>query len=578
MKLWHLILGISLIVSVVIAIILLSFQRSQKSPTTDIRYLSSEILSTTFAYDQNLFLKTVSVKPDVNSEKSRVIVLPHHLLASPLIYKGILSLDIKDSKSTIIILSPNHSNASNCPISYTSSSWSTPYGDIKVNQNIQNKISNQKEICEDNNAFKSEHGVATILPYLKFQYPDIDIVPLIFNKNIPLSALDALSTKISEVLKEENVFLVSSLDFSHNLTSNQSVIKDAETKSFIKSRDYSKLNSLGPDYLDSPPVLITTLQVADKASLAESEIDHQNSSFYNQDPSLVTSYFLFGYSKINDNVTTLLFGGDVMLARSVNTQMKKRNNYSWPVEKIKSFTSKADLFMVNLESPFGVSCRPTDTGMVFCADPQSIKSLTDSGVDVVTIANNHIFNQGEEGFVETVSILNKNNITSVGAPLAGAQQNIITIKNIKIGILGFNDIPPYPKNINKLTEDNLVNQIKLLRPQVDILIVTPHWGNEYSMRSLRQQTLAHMAIDSGADAVIGHHPHWVQENEDYKGKPIYYSLGNLIFDQMWSEETKKGLMVQLTYQGKNLLKQEKFPIKIQDYGQPAIDGQPVFTN
>ena len=238
MKLWHLILGISLIVSVVIAIILLSFLRSQDSPTTDIRYLSSEILSTSFAYDQNLFLKTVSVKPDVNSEKSRVIVLPHHLLASSLIYKGILSLDIKDSKSTIIILSPNHSNTSNCPISFSSSSWTTPYGDIKVNQNIQNKISNQKELCEDNNAFKSEHGVATILPYLKFQYPDIDIVPLIFNKNIPLSSLDALSTKISEVLKDENVFLVSSLDFSHNLTSNQSAIKDSETKSFIKARDY----------------------------------------------------------------------------------------------------------------------------------------------------------------------------------------------------------------------------------------------------------------------------------------------------------------------------------------------------
>jgi poly-gamma-glutamate synthesis protein (capsule biosynthesis protein) len=525
-------------------------------------------LSTSFAYDQNLFLKTVSVKPDVNSEKLRVIVLPHHLLASPLIYKGILSLDIKDSKSTIIILSPNHSNASNCPISYTSSSWSTPYGDIKVNQNILNKISNQKEICEDNNTFKPEHGVATILPYLKFQYPDIDIVPLIFNKNIPLSALDTLSTKISEVLKEENVFLVSSLDFSHNLTSNQSVIKDAETKSFIKSRDYLKLNSLGPDYLDSPPVLITTLQVADKASLAESEIDHQNSSFYNQDPSLVTSYFLFGYSKINDNVTTLLFGGDVMLARSVNTQMKKRNNYSWPVEKIKSFTSKADLFMVNLESPFGASCQPTDTGMVFCAVLQSIKSLTDSGVDVVTIANNHISNQGTEGQDLTKKILTENNIYFVGDSSGSAK--IINIKGVNIGILGFNDIPPYPKTINKLTEDNLVNQIKLLRPQVDILVVTPHWGNEYSMRSLRQLTLAHMAIDSGADAVIGHHPHWVQENEDYKGKPIYYSLGNLIFDQMWSEETKKGLMVQLTYQGKNLLKQDKFPIKIQDYGQPYI--------
>ncbi len=565
MKLWHLILGISLIVSVVIA-------RSTAVLSPDSQSGSErgnpENISTTFAYDQTQFLKTISVKPEGNSEKSKIIVLPHHLLASSLIYKGVLSLDIKDSKSTIIILSPNHSNTSNCPISYSSNSWSTPYGDIRVNRSILNKISNQKEICEDHNAFKSEHGVATILPYLKFQYPDVDIVPLIFNKNIPLSALETLSTKISEVLKDEKVFLVSSLDFSHNLTSNQSAIKDAETKSFIKARDYSKINSLGPDYLDSPPVLITTLQVADKASLAESEIDHKNSSFYNQDPSLVTSYFLLGYSKINDNVTTLLFGGDVMLARSVNTQMSKHGNYAWPVEKIKSLTSKADLFMVNLESPFGNNCQPTDKGMVFCADPQSTKSLTDSGVDVVTIANNHISNQGVGGQELTKKILTENSIYFVGDSSGSAK--IVVIKGVKIGILGFNDIPPYPKTINKLTEDNLVNQIKLLRPQVDILIVTPHWGNEYSLRSLRQQSLAHLAIDSGADVVIGHHPHWVQENEDYKGKPIYYSLGNLIFDQMWSEETKKGLMVQLTYQGKNLLKQEKFPIKIQDYGQPAF--------
>ena len=79
-----------------------------------------------------------------------------------------------------------------------------------------------------------------------------------------------------------------------------------------------------------------------------------------------------------------------------------------------------------------------------------------------------------------------------------------------------------------------------------------------------------MAIDLGADAVIGHHPHWVQEKEIYKSKPIYYSLGNLVFDQMWSEETKKGLMVKLTYQNDKLINQEEIPVKIFDYGSPAI--------
>ena len=78
-----------------------------------------------------------------------------------------------------------------------------------------------------------------------------------------------------------------------------------------------------------------------------------------------------------------------------------------------------------------------------------------------------------------------------------------------------------------------------------------------------------MAIDSGADVVIGHHPHWVQEIETYKGKPVYYSLGNLVFDQMWSEETRNGLVVKLTFSGNTLVSQEQVPIKIVDYGQPV---------
>ncbi|EKD53151.1 MAG: hypothetical protein ACD_61C00138G0004, partial [uncultured bacterium] len=80
---------------------------------------------------------------------------------------------------------------------------------------------------------------------------------------------------------------------------------------------------------------------------------------------------------------------------------------------------------------------------------------------------------------------------------------------------------------------------------------------------------ARLAIDSGADVVIGHHPHWVQEIETYKGKPVYYSLGNLVFDQMWSEETEKGILVRLTFSGKALVAQEELPVKIFDYGQPA---------
>lgn len=272
---------------------------------------------------------------------------------------------------------------------------------------------------------------------------------------------------------------------------------------------------------------------------------------------------------------TLLFGGDVMLGRSVNTRILKNKDFSWPFRKVSTLLSEADLTLVNLESPFRSGCKPTDGGMIFCADPRSVEGLVTAGVDIVNLANNHINNQGKEGIDETIDVLNKNNIVYVGA--RHDSPVVFNIKNTKIAFLGFTDIASGSPEISTATPENIKSQISEAKKNSDLVIATFHWGNEYSLRSLRQQDMAHLAIDSGADAVIGHHPHWVQEIETYKGKPIYYSLGNLVFDQMWSEATQKGLVVKLTYFGQNLIKQEQFPIKILDYGQPAMVGQPTET-
>jgi len=488
-------------------------------------------------------------------------------LASPLIAGGIKNLN--PANNTVIILSPNHANTGNCDIATSSLSWSTLYGQVDVDTNLQKTLMETKDICIDNNIFSVEHGVAGLLPFLKYFHPQSQIVPLIFKKNINQNKLKTISSVISDSLKDQSIAVLGSLDFSHNLSKTESQKRDQLTQIYISANDISKINSLSSEYLDSPPVLVTTLLIAQKNSLSQNILDHKNSSDYNSSPSLVTSYYLLNFTKASDDKNlTLLFGGDVMLGRSVNTQIIKKQNFSWPVEKISEITRQADLFMVNLEGPFKSGCKPTDTGMVFCTDPRSISTLTSAGVDVVNLANNHIYNQGKEGFSETIDILNKNNIVPVGALLV--DNPVLTLKNTKIAILGFNDIPPYPNEINKLTEDNLVNQIKEIRSKVDLLIVTVHWGNEYQKTSARQKKYAHLAIDSGADVVIGHHPHWVQGYEEYKGKPIYYSLGNLIFDQMWSEETKKGLVVRLNYNNKKLIKREDLPIKIFNYGQPSF--------
>ena len=139
---------------------------------------------------------------------------------------------------------------------------------------------------------------------------------------------------------------------------------------------------------------------------------------------------------------------------------------------------------------------------------------------------------------------------------------IITVKGTKFGFLGFD------LTVKDLTEANL-ELIKESDPEVDILIVAVHWGVEYTREPTQlQRSQAAQIVESGADIIAGHHPHWVQISETIEGKPVYYSLGNFVFDQMWSEETKKGLAVSLTYRDGELKKIEEHPTYMKEWAQP----------
>lgn len=574
MKFWQLILGFSLMLSIVF----LSFQSRSNTQSSSllVERGNPESISTTFAYDQNTFLNSLSSSNFSKNKYAKGVIIPHHLLASPLIVKGISMLSVIDPQSTVILLSPNHANLGSCDIVSSNLPWSTPYGEVEIDKKLQDEYLVSKQICIDNYSIKEEHGIATILPYLKYFYPQVKVLPLAFKKNISEEKLEKIASLLSQTLKYQTNFLISSIDFSHNLSLSESQKKDLLTEKYIEYKDVKTIKNLSSDFLDSPSVLINTLQIAQKNDLTTNQENHKSSYDFGSNSGGVTSYFVYSLTpKQTDQNLTLLFGGDVMLGRSVNTQIRNFADYAWPTKLISEFTKQSDLFLINLESPFKSGCEPTDKGMVFCAHPNSVATLVSAGVDVVNIANNHIYNQGKEGLLETIDILNKNNIVFVGAdprvrPLDNPFSSIITIKNTKIAILGFNDIAPFPQEVNKLTVENLTSQIKGVRSQADLVIVTFHWGNEYQKASPRQKEYAHLAIDQGADAVIGAHPHWVQEFEEYQGKPVYYSLGNLVFDQMWSEETKSGLLVKLTYQNKKLIKTENFPVKIENYGQPYI--------
>jgi len=262
---------------------------------------------------------------------------------------------------------------------------------------------------------------------------------------------------------------------------------------------------------------------------------------------------------------TVIATGDVIPARSVNYQTIKNSSFVWPFEKTADVVKNADVTFINLETPLLKDCRTTQEGMVFCGDLRHIEGLQFAGVDIASLANNHAGNYGEKGVSKTEELLLQNGIKTVGTG------NILynTTKETRFAFLGYNDITSPQPGVEDADEEKIKKDIQEARNHADIIIVTYHWGVEYrDQPDDRQKYLGHMTIDAGADLVIGNHPHWIQPVEIYKNKLITYAHGNYIFDQMWSEETKLGVIGRYTFYNKQLVDVEFLPIRIIDYGQP----------
>lgn len=257
--------------------------------------------------------------------------------------------------------------------------------------------------------------------------------------------------------------------------------------------------------------------------------------------------------------TTILTTGDIMLGRSVHTKSLKENSLNYPFWNIQPLLSSADITLINLENPLVDPCPNIDSGMIFCAPTNVISALKFAGIDVVNLSNNHTQNFGKEGYLSTIRTL-----TDAGIETSDSQKlAVIERNNIKFGFIGF-DMVTYPNQ-------DFQSKISASKSQVDVLVVSFHWGWEYAPTPNNfQKEIAAQAVNSGADLIIGHHPHVVQPIEVIDNTPIVYSHGNLIFDQPWSEETKKGIMVKFIFSGIKLQSYETIPIYMQNFSQPIV--------
>lgn len=249
--------------------------------------------------------------------------------------------------------------------------------------------------------------------------------------------------------------------------------------------------------------------------------------------------------------------GDVMLAGRWAAGIRK-NGYDSPFQRVAAELKSGDITIANLESPIARGgSEYTGKKFRFRAEPELAAALKQSGINLVTLANNHSMDFGGEALVETMNTLNSAGIAWIGAGTdldEARKMALYTIKGKKIAFLGYSLTQPVEffagrgrpgttpgfKNI-------FVEDISRARQQADYVIVSFHWGTEGThVIQPYQRTVAHQAIDAGADVIIGHHPHVLRGIERYKTGIIFYSLGNFVFASK-GKSADAGVIVRLRF-------------------------------
>jgi hypothetical protein len=248
---------------------------------------------------------------------------------------------------------------------------------------------------------------------------------------------------------------------------------------------------------------------------------------------------------------------------------------------VRDLLSLADLSIANFENPAPDAFTYHPAGFRFSADPALIEGLANAGIDWVSMANNHVGDYGDAGILDTIENLDRWGIAHGGADedvAAAREPSLLDAGGISVAILAYDTIKPAygagtsSPGSNQMSATRVTADVAAARAAgAQLVIVFPHWGTEYTATTTAlQRRLAHAAIDAGADIVIGSHTHWAGAVEVYRGKPVFYSLGDFVFNITRSEQTEEGIVLELTYSGPRLVQVRIRPYLILDGSQPNL--------
>lgn len=290
-----------------------------------------------------------------------------------------------------------------------------------------------------------------------------------------------------------------------------------------------------------------------------------------------------GWASVDtDEVVRLAFVGDVMLADRPGRTIAHGGD---PFKHVASLLRSADLRIANLECVIAANGKAVDKPWTFLARP-SVLPVLKRNIDIVSVANNHSGDFGTKAFAEMLDRLQKADLPNVGGGLNLRQAHqplLVQRKGVRIALLAYDHFFPrrfeagdHSPGVAWADEEQMAYDVSIARQKADVVISFMHWGQEDEpIANVRQRELARLLIDAGADAVVGSHPHVVQDAETYRGKPIIYSLGNFVFDGFKNALNNTGAILWLDVTARGVKRWHTSAVQIDRNGTPHPARQPI---
>lgn len=475
------------------------------------------------------------------TEKVDGMVLPHHLFVGHEIARAYNALS-GQRPSVVVVVGPNHFGQGKNDIQTTDGTFETPYGALEPDTRIVDGLVAKGLARIEPATFDGEHSISVHVAFIKKTFPDATVVPLALQIGARPERIDELAAALDESLPRD-ALVIASADFSHYLRADVAAFHDAYSHAAIERFSFDDVARLEIDSPESIRVLLKYLHERDAGRIVYDR--HTNSADFTVGipPAETTSHFFLAFAKgkpVSTPFATVQFFGDTIVGRGIGALIAKGID---PLAGIRGtedrFFRGATVGIVNLEGPITTIVPTMDKPILFAFDKkQTLDVLKTLDVRVANVANNHARDAGEKGLADTVTAL-----TSAGIAVAGEPKPCVTVPIVggTMAVCSFTDIHGF------LEVGDVADAIASVRADADFVLVSLHWGVEYADEPMEsQRAKAKAIIAAGADAIVGHGPHVAQPIEWIDGKPVFYSIGNFLFDQP-DPSLSSGLVAGITF-------------------------------